>query len=168
IVSLYQRASGNNVSAPEPSMRYPMPENAGPKAWIAEALVIILAFGQAWLVLGSLEQQEEVTITAHRGSALKAPENTISAIEQAIEDGADYIEIDVQITADGVPVLWHDSDMKRIFGLRERVSETSFADIRDLDAGTWFDRQFGDERIATLADAIDTVRGRAGLLIDLK
>lgn len=168
IVSLYQRASGNNVSAPEPSLRYPMPENAGPKAWIAEALVIILAFGQAWLVLGSLEQQEEVTITAHRGSALKAPENTISAIEQAIEDGADYIEIDVQITADGVPVLWHDSDMKRIFGLRERVSETSFADIRDLDAGTWFDRQFGDERIATLADAIDTVRGRAGLFIDLK
>lgn len=168
IVSLYHRASGNSVSAPEPSLRYPVPENAGPKAWIAEALVVILAFGQAWLVLGSLGQQEEVTITAHRGSAFKAPENTLSAIEQAIEDGADYIEIDVQITADGVPVLWHDSDMKRIFGLRERISETSFADIRDLDAGTWFDRQFGDERIATLADAIETVRGRAGLFIDLK
>lgn len=168
IVSLYHRASGNNRSAPEPSLRYPVPENAGPKAWIAEALVIILALGQTWLVVGSLDQQDDVTITAHRGSAFKAPENTLSAITQAIEDGADYIEVDVQITADGVPVLWHDPDMSRIFGVRERVSDTQFADIRDLDAGTWFDPQFEHERIATLADAIAAVRGRAGLFIDLK
>ncbi|MGM0767264.1 MAG: glycerophosphodiester phosphodiesterase family protein [Pseudomonadota bacterium] len=168
IVSLYHRASGKTVTAPEPALQYPMPEHAGPKAWIAEALVVILALGQAWLVVDTLGQREEVTITAHRGSAFKAPENTLSAIKQAIDDGADYVEIDVQLTADGVPVLWHDSDMKRIFGLGERISETEFADIRDRDAGTWFDQKFGNERIATLADAIETVRGRAGLFVDLK
>ncbi|MBS8241549.1 glycerophosphodiester phosphodiesterase [Marinobacter lipolyticus] len=168
IVSLYHRASGKTVTAPEPALQYPMPENAGPKAWIAEALVVILAVGQAWLVVDTLGQREEVTVTAHRGSAFKAPENTLSAIEQAIADGADYVEIDVQLTADGVPVLWHDSDMTRIFGLGQRISETPFDAIRNRDAGTWFDQRFGSERIATLAEAIETARGRAGLFVDLK
>lgn len=168
IVSLYRRACGTVVSAPEPSLRYPMPENAGPTAWVAEVLVVILALGQAWLVVGSLEQQEEVTVTAHRGSAFKAPENTLSAIEQAITDGADYVEIDVQMTADGVPVLWHDSDMQRIFGLATRISESRYDEIRGLDAGSWFDREFGHERVASLEQAIDAVQGRADLFIDLK
>lgn len=168
IVSLYHRASGNSLPAPEPSLRYPMPDNAGPKAWIAEALVVILALSQAWFVVDSLGQREQVTITAHRGSAFQAPENTLSAIEQAIRDGADYIEIDVQITADGVPVLWHDSDMKRVFGLKERISEVTYDDIRNRDAGSWFDDAFGNERVATLAQAIESVRGRAGLFVDLK
>ncbi|MEX2474171.1 glycerophosphodiester phosphodiesterase [Marinobacter sp.] len=168
IVSLYQRASGNKATVPEPSLCYPMPENAGLKAWAVEALVVILALGQAWFVVDSLGQQEEVTVTAHRGSAFKAPENTFSAIEQAIDDGADYVEVDVQLTADGVPVLWHDSDMSRIFGLSERISDVQYDDIRDRDAGTWFGNRFNSERIATLAEAINTVRGRAGLFIDLK
>lgn len=168
IVSLYHRARGHTASAPEPSLRRPVPDHAGAKAWGAELVVIILALGQAWLVIGSLGQQEQVTITAHRGGAFNTPENTLSAIEQAIEDGADYIEIDVQITADGVPVLWHDSDMSRIFGLEKRISEARFDDIRELDAGTWFGPQFSDERIATLAQAIETIQGRAGLFVDLK
>ena len=168
IVCLYHRANSTRVSTPEHYLRYPVPDDAGPKAWVVEAFVVILALGQAWVVIDSLGQQEEVTVTAHRGSAFKAPENTLSAIELAIEDGADYIEIDVQITADGVPVLWHDSDMSRIFGLGGRISEARFEDLRDLDAGTWFDPQFGYERLATLAQAIDTVRGRAGLFVDLK
>ncbi|EON94112.1 glycerophosphoryl diester phosphodiesterase [Marinobacter lipolyticus SM19] len=168
IVSLYYRATGRSPRMPEPSLSYTPPGNAGPKAWIAEALVVILALGQAWFVVDSLDQREQVTITAHRGSAFKAPENTLSAIEQAIRDGADYIEVDVQITADGVPVLWHDSDMSRIFGQRERISEVAFEDIRNRDAGSWFNTDFAGERIATLSQAVETVRGRAGLFVDLK
>ncbi|MCG2582634.1 MAG: glycerophosphoryl diester phosphodiesterase membrane domain-containing protein, partial [Marinobacter sp.] len=168
IVSLYYRATGRNAGMPEPSLRYPPPGNAGPKAWIAEALVVILALGQAWFVVDTLDQREQVTITAHRGSAFKAPENTLSAIEQAIRDGADYIEVDVQITADGVPVLWHDSDMSRIFGLKERISEVTYEDIRNRDAGSWFNTDFAGERIVTLSQAVETVRGRAGLFVDLK
>lgn len=168
IVSLYHRANDQGPSTSEPPLRYPVPDNAGPKAWIAEALVVILALSQAWFVVDSLGQREQVTITAHRGSAFKAPENTLSAIEQAIRDGADFIEIDVQITADGVPVLWHDSDMSRVFGLEERISDVTYDEIRHRDAGSWFDSAFMDERIVTLAQAIESVRDRAGLFVDLK
>ncbi|MEQ9545009.1 MAG: glycerophosphodiester phosphodiesterase family protein [Marinobacter sp.] len=97
-----------------------------------------------------------------------APENILSAIEQAIREGDDYIEVDVQITADGVPVLWHDADMNRIFGLKERISEVSYEDIRHRDAGRWFNEDFAEERIATLSQAIETVRGRADLFLDPK
>lgn len=137
-------------------------------AWTAEILVILLALGQAWFVLQSFEQQDEVAITAHRGSAFKAPENTLSAIEQAIEDGADYIEIDVRMTADGVPVLWHDADMKRVFGLDGKISDITLEQARERDAGSWFAPEFSHERIATLEEVIRTTRGRAGLYLDIK
>lgn len=166
IYSLYRRATG--LHRPVPATPRRLPKQAGPMAWAAEALVVILALGQAWFVLESLEQRDQVTITAHRGSAFKAPENTLSAIEQAIADGADYIEIDVQLTADGIPVLWHDSDMLRVFGLNERISEVTYEEIRQRDAGSWFDGAFANERIVTLTQAIATVRGRARLFIDLK
>ena len=167
IVSLHQRASGV-VSAKRIAERLTIPEHAGFKAWAAELFVIVLALSQAWLVFGALEQREDVTITAHRGSSLAAPENTLSSIEQAIEGGADYVEIDVQLTADGVPVLWHDADMSRIFGLKERVSDVRYEDIRDLDAGSWFSIDFSEDRIATLAQALETANGRAKLFIELK
>ncbi|WP_417544355.1 glycerophosphodiester phosphodiesterase family protein [Marinobacter sp.] len=163
VVSLYQKTSGV-VSA----KRLTVPEHAGLKAWTAELLVVVLALSQAWLVVSALEQREDVSITAHRGSSLKAPENTLSSIEQAIKDGSDYIEIDVQLTADGVPVLWHDADMNRIFGLRKRISDVRYQDMRDLDAGSWFNTDFAKERIATLAQAVETADGRAKLFIELK
>ncbi|MCR8913935.1 glycerophosphodiester phosphodiesterase [Marinobacter panjinensis] len=164
IYSVYRQATGHHqrVSAKG------LPKRAGPVAWAAEVLVILLAFGQAWFVLQSFEQQDDVSITAHRGSALKAPENTLSAIEQAIEDGADYIEIDVRLTADGVPVLWHDTDMRRVFGLAGKISDITLEDARNRDAGSWFDPAFSQERIATLEEAINATRGRANLYVDIK
>ncbi len=164
IYSVYRQATGHHqrVSAND------LPKQAGPKAWTAEVLVIVLAVGQAWFVLQSFEQQDDVSITAHRGSALKAPENTLSAIEQAIEDGADYIEIDVRMTADGVPVLWHDSDMRRVFGLAGKISDITLEDTRNRDAGSWFDPAFSRERIATLQEAITATRGKASLYVDIK
>lgn len=164
IYSVYRRATGHHqrVSIKD------LPKQAGPTAWAVEILVIVLAVGQAWFVLQSFEQQDEVSITAHRGSAFKAPENTLSAIEQAIEDGADYIEIDVRMTADGVPVLWHDADMRRVFGLDGKISDITLEEARERDAGSWFDSEFSNERIATLEEVITTTRGRAGLYVDIK
>ncbi|MDL0429947.1 glycerophosphodiester phosphodiesterase family protein [Marinobacter sp. TBZ242] len=164
IYSVYRRATGHyqRVSIKD------LPKQAGPKAWAAEILVIVLAVGQAWFVLQSFEQRDEVSITAHRGSAFKAPENTLSAIEQAIEDGADYIEIDVRMTADGVPVLWHDADMRRVFGLNGKISDITLEEARERDAGSWFGPDFSNERIATLEEVIATTRGRAGLYVDIK
>lgn len=164
IYSVYRQATGHH---PHVSTK-DLPKQAGPLAWTAEALVIVLAIGQAWFVLQSFDQQDEVSITAHRGSAFKAPENTLSAIEQAIEDGADYIEIDVRMTADGVPVLWHDANMRRVFGLGGKISDLTLQEARERDAGSWFASRFSHERIATLEEVIATTRGRAGLYVDIK
>ncbi|MFN2360213.1 MAG: glycerophosphodiester phosphodiesterase family protein [Marinobacter sp.] len=164
IYNVYRRATGHHrrVSSAD------LPRQAGPMAWTVELLVIILAVSQAWFVLQSFEQRDDVSITAHRGSAFKAPENTMSAIEQAIEDGADYIEIDLRMTADGVPVLWHDTDMRRVFGLPGKISDITLEEARSLDAGSWFGPDFSSERIATLEDVISATRGRAKLYIDIK
>jgi glycerophosphoryl diester phosphodiesterase len=75
-----------------------------------------------------------VQVTAHRGNARAAPENTLSAIRKAIESGADYVEMDVQQTADGVVVLLHDRDLKRVSGVSRRLEELSFEEVRRL---TW-------------------------------
>lgn len=109
-----------------------------------------------------------VEITAHRGSSATAPENTIRAVEQAIADGADYAEIDVQQTADGVIVLLHDDDLARIAGVSRGIGEMTYGEVKDLDAGSWFSPRFAGERIPTLAEVIETARSRIRLNIELK
>ncbi|MEP3562597.1 MAG: glycerophosphodiester phosphodiesterase family protein [Marinobacter sp.] len=167
VMAYYEERSGYPLIRPAPSA----PKHAAVlirRAWVLEAIVVAVVLAQSYPIINSLNQSNEVGITAHRGNASLAPENTVSAIQQAINDGSDYIEIDVQLTADGVPVLWHDTDMQRIFGLPERINDLPFKQLRTLDAGSWFDAIFADERIATLAEAIEATRGKANLLVDLK
>jgi glycerophosphoryl diester phosphodiesterase len=109
-----------------------------------------------------------VHVTAHRGHARAAPENTLSAIRKAIESGADYAEVDVQLTADGVIVLVHDRDLKRVAGDPRRVEDLTYDEARKLDVGSWFDRSFAGERVPTLAEVIKLSRGRIKLNIELK
>ena len=109
-----------------------------------------------------------VEVTAHRGSSADAPENSLSALRQAIADGADWAEVDVQETADGVLVLLHDTDLKRIAGRDAVIWELPFTEVRTLDAGRWFSPDFAGEPIATLAEALELVRGRSGLNLELK
>ncbi|MCK0105311.1 glycerophosphodiester phosphodiesterase family protein [Marinobacter sp. S0848L] len=167
IMAYYEERSGYPFKRPTPSV----PEDATAlvrRAWVLEAIVVAVVLAQSYPIISSLNHSTEVGITAHRGNASLAPENTVSAIRQAINDGSDYIEIDVQLTADGVPVLWHDTDMQRIFGLPERINDLSYPQLRKLDAGSWFSETFADERIASLAEAIEATRGKANLLVDLK
>jgi glycerophosphoryl diester phosphodiesterase len=107
-------------------------------------------------------------ITAHRGHARVAPENTLSAMRKAIESGADYAEMDVQLTADGKVVLLHDRDLKRVAGLSRRLDEMSFDEVRRLDVGRWFDPAFAGERVPTLAEVLKLCRGKIRLNIELK
>jgi glycerophosphoryl diester phosphodiesterase len=109
-----------------------------------------------------------VQVTAHRGHARAAPENTLIAIRKAIASGADYAEVDVQQTADGVIVLMHDRDLKRVAGVSRRLDEMSYDEVRKLDVGSWFDPAFADERVPTLEEAINLCRGRIRLNIELK
>jgi glycerophosphoryl diester phosphodiesterase len=107
-------------------------------------------------------------VTAHRGSSLRAPENTLSAIEPAIADGADFIEIDVRQTADGALVLLHDRDLRRVAGDRRAIWDVTLDEARALDVGGWFGPEFVGERIPTLAEAVEAARGRAQLYLEIK
>ena len=107
-------------------------------------------------------------ITAHRGSSLEAPENTIASIEKAIEDGADYAEIDVRLTRDGSVVLIHDASLKRTAGTDAKVWEKNLEDLRELDVGALFSQEYKGERIPTLDEVIDVASGRIRLNIEIK
>ncbi|NLE38703.1 MAG: hypothetical protein GX621_11820, partial [Pirellulaceae bacterium] len=119
-------------------------------------------------LINQISFDREVQVTAHRGSALVAPENTMAALEQAIQDGADYAEIDVQQTSDGIVVLFHDTDLRRVAGVDKRTWEISYDEMKRLDIGSWFSDEFSDQRVVTLAEAMDAVRGRLKLNIELK
>lgn len=122
-----------------------------------------------WVHLSQyLEARPPAKVTAHRGHARAAPENTLSAIRKAIESGADYAEVDVQMTADGVLVLLHDTDLKRVAGDSRRLDTLSYDELRKLEVGSWFGPDFAGEPIPTLAEAIDLARGRIKLNIELK
>lgn len=123
------------------------------------------------------------TNVAHRGASAYAPEHTLAAYRLALEQGADYVEQDLQITKDGVLVCLHDltlertTNIKEVFPERGRrdgarttwpVSDFTLAEIRRLDAGSWFDPKFSGERVPTWQEAIDLVRGKAGLFPETK
>lgn len=144
------------------------PQSTGARAWLVEAALVVMVLVQATAIVGAFGREDEVSITAHRGNAFAAPENTASALERAIDDGADYLEVDVRMTADGKLILWHDVDLARVLGRPERISALRWEDIRDLDAGAWFSPDYEGERILTLEEAIRMARGRAGLFLDLK
>ena len=110
----------------------------------------------------------QVTIMAHRGDSGTAPENTIPAFENAIENMADWIELDVQQTKDGVIVVMHDSNLKRTTGVNKNIWNTTYDEIKNLDAGSWFDERFCDVRIPTLDEVLKLTKGKIKLNIELK
>lgn len=107
-------------------------------------------------------------IVAHRGASLEAPENTLAAIERAIELGADRITADVRVTQDGVVVLFSDDELERTTDGTGLLEETSFAELRALDAGSWKDARFTGERVPTLEEGARACAGRARMFLEVK
>lgn len=124
---------------------------------------------------------------AHRGASAYAPEHTLEAYRLALEQGADYVEQDLGLTRDGVLICLHDLSLERttnvedLFPDRATTStengqtrkrwyadDLTLEEIKRLDAGSWFDRAFAGARVATFQEAIDLVKGRAGLFPELK
>ena len=108
------------------------------------------------------------TVMAHRELSADAPENTLYAFSDAISVGADFIELDVQQTRDGVLVVMHDSNLKRTTGVNKDIWDVDYADIQDLDAGSWFDPAYANARIPTLEETLQFVDKRAKLNIEIK
>ena len=134
------------------------------------ALVVILTISALanWLELARRNIVESVKVTAHRGSSARAPENTLSAVRQAITDGADFAEIDVQTTAEGELVVLHDGDLMRMAGDSRRLRDLTLSQAKELDVGKKFNAEFLGERIPTLDEVIRLSRGRIQLNIELK
>lgn len=121
-------------------------------------------------VFGALRQPgEAAAIVAHRGDRSLAPENTMPALELAM-DGLAYVETDVRLTRDGVPVLFHDTDLERIAGRDGRVEDLTLAELGRLDVGAWYGDDFAGERIPTLDAFLEALAERddARALVELK
>ena len=110
----------------------------------------------------------QTRITAHRGSSSGAPENTMVALEKAVEEMADRAEIDVQETADGVIVLCHDTSLKRVAGVNKKVSDLTLEQIKKLDVGRWFSSEYQGEQIPTLEEVMEYAKGKIDLNIEIK
>jgi glycerophosphoryl diester phosphodiesterase len=126
-------------------------------------------------------------LVAHRGASAYAPEHTLDAYRLAIAQGADFVEQDLAVTKDGVLVCIHDLTLDRTTNVEDvfparfsddgsgtaparrwLVGDFTLAEIKRLDAGSWFDAKFAGARIPTFQEAIDLVKGKAGLYPELK
>ena len=113
-------------------------------------------------------------IIAHRGDSAHAPENTLAAFRAAMDAKADGVEFDVQISQDGVPVVFHDYDLKRIASDDRRVFDMTAAELTSVDVGAWFGNRTGNpafagERVPLLTSALDLLGAFGGrVYIELK
>lgn len=107
-------------------------------------------------------------ISAHRGSSHDRPENTVAAIERAIEAGATAVEIDVRTSRDGKLIIMHDAKVDRTTSGNGRVNDLTWAELAALDAGTWFGTEYSSERVLSLDQALQGCHGRIDVQLDLK
>lgn len=107
-------------------------------------------------------------IAAHRGSSGSAPENTLAAFQQAIDDGADMIELDVRMTKDFEIVVLHDRSVRRTTNGKGDIGNLALADLRELDAGAQFSGKFSGERIPTLRQVMNLLPPHVQLNIEVK
>jgi glycerophosphoryl diester phosphodiesterase len=148
------------------------PARVGRRRLLAAAAVAVAAVvvggWQAHAVVGRFTTRQPLAVTAHRAGALRAPENTLAALRQAIAEGADFAEIDVQETADGALVVLHDQDLRRLAGVPKNIWEATLAEVKAIDLGETHGPDFRGEHLATLGEFIEAARGRIKLNIELK
>ena len=148
---------------------------------VATILVLLMS------MTGSAQYAKPKTNVAHRGASGYAPEHTLAAYQLAIEMGADYVEQDLAVTKDGVLICLHDASLERTTNVEELfpdraisisiegktrqawvANDFTLAEIKRLDAGSWFNAKFSGEKIPTFDEAIALIRGKAGIFPELK
>jgi glycerophosphoryl diester phosphodiesterase len=112
---------------------------------------------------------DEIQIIAHRGAAGARPENTMAAFALAIEQKADWVELDVQESADGEVIVMHDSDYMKIAGVDLKAWDATMDVLADIDIGSWFAPEYAAERTPLLRDVLELVKDSGtGVLTELK
>ena len=116
-----------------------------------------------------------VLIAAHRGESCRAPENTLPAFAAGVRAGADMVELDYFHSADGVPVVFHDKDLKRTTNARDvlgddsqSISSLTLKEIHRLDAGEWFNPAFAGTHVPSLEEALDVIAAGSVALMERK
>jgi len=106
-------------------------------------------------------------LLAHRGASTHAPENTIPAFELALQQGADGVELDAKLSADGRVMVIHDPTVDRTTGGHGRVAGMSFAELRELDAGASFSEQFRGTKIPSLDEVLEAIGKKSIINVEL-
>jgi glycerophosphoryl diester phosphodiesterase len=107
-------------------------------------------------------------VIAHRGASHVAPENTLAAFRLAWEQGADAIETDLRLTADGAVVAFHDANGRRLLRDRRRICDLTLAELRQLDAGAWKAGAWRGERVPELGEVLETAPSHGQIVLELK
>ncbi|MEQ9693275.1 glycerophosphodiester phosphodiesterase family protein [Shimia sp. SDUM112013] len=144
-----------------------------PPRWILPAVIVAFVVTAGVLAgaianLNQLRTDQPAEVIAHRGAAGARPENTMASIEKALEDKADWVEIDVQETADGEVVVIHDSDFMKIAGVDLKIWDATMEDLAGIDIGSWYAPDYAAERTPTLLQVLEAAKGRSNVLIELK
>lgn len=143
----------------------------GSGAWTlapAVGIAALISAAGGLALLDDVQTTDTVAIIGHRGAAGSRPENTLASVRKAIEDGAGWIEIDVQETADGEVVVIHDSDFMKLAGVDLKVWDATMPELAGIDIGTWFSPDYAGERTPTLLAVLEEAKGKARVLIELK
>src|SRR5262245_35742427 len=136
---------------------------------IGVIVVSILATIGAVLIIGNVARRnQQVLVIAHRGASEAAPENTLAAFRLGADLGADFVELDVQESADGEVVVVHDSDLMKVGGSPLKIWEAPAAELRAVDIGSRTGPQFAGERVPTLAEVFALSKGRVRVVVELK
>ncbi len=108
-------------------------------------------------------------VIGHRGARAYAPENTVVSIETASSLGVEWVELDVKLPKDGIPIIFHDEELGRTTNGTGLVAQTTYEDLRDLDSGSWFGDSFVQTRIPTLEEAVDVIlKHNLGFNLEIK
>lgn len=155
------------------------------------AAAILLAFNLVGVAISARQEPAHLPpapwLVAHRGASAYAPENTVPAFVLAAEQGATFVEFDLQLTKDRRVVVLHDTSLERTTNVEEvfpdrgrrarlgragaktwELADFTLDEIKRLDAGAWFDAKYRGTRIPTFGETIEALRGRSGLFIEVK
>ncbi len=132
------------------------------------AVALLAAVGVGLFMFLASRDQHPALVIAHRGSSATAPENTLAAFHLAAEQRTDFVELDVQESADGQVLVVHDSDLMKVGSNPAKIWGADADTLRAVDIGSFKNPRFSAERLPTLAEALAACKGRCGVIVELK
>jgi glycerophosphoryl diester phosphodiesterase len=134
----------------------------------ALALAVVLASELAYVLMKDTWTDRSVLVFAHRGASGSRPENTLASFRRAGEEHADFVELDVQESSDGVVLVAHDRDLMKVARSPLQIWSSPADQLHEVDIGSYFSAEFKDERVPTLAEALEVCKGVCRMDIELK